>query len=73
MATGTDDTDSTVIELPDGFAEASDDVKIELLESRRSEELVAAIRAELGRTGKSSPQLNKRDKAAIIVALRNLR
>lgn len=59
------------LELPDGFDDASADVQQALLESYRSEQLVSAIRDELGTTGRDSPALSKSNKAAVLIALRN--
>lgn len=58
------------LELPPGFEEASADMKLEVLRSHRSEELVEEIASHLdyGRSH-SSPQLSKTEKAMILIEL----
>jgi len=60
----------TDLDLPAGFNDSPDPVKYDVLCGKRSEDLVGAIRDELGRSGAHSQQLTKGDKAAILLALR---
>jgi len=59
------------IELPAGFDDAPEPMKYDVLTNKRSKELVAAIRDELGRGGANGAQLSKGDKAAVLLALRD--
>lgn len=60
---------ATSLDLPKGFEDAPEDVQKELLATYPSESLVASIREEVGASARSSPSLNKRELAEVLIAL----
>ena len=62
---------SSELDLPLGFDDAPVPVQMEVLESKRSVELAAAIADELRMDSPRAGALNKRHKAAILLELRD--